>query len=159
MPNDAYHRRHQMETFSVSLAHLRGIHRSPVNSPHRGQWRGASNYFFDLRLNKRLSKQSIDLWFETPSRSLSRHCNGQRPCELFDIYQETEWWLTVRVNACCLTTLKYVVVSNCWFAAVVHSSVSIDLSISISMQQSYKYAYILVGYIIRKLSLFGDLKS
>ena len=33
--------RHQMETFSVLLAILRGIHRSPVNSPHKGQWRRA----------------------------------------------------------------------------------------------------------------------
>ena len=31
--------------------------------------------FFDLRLNKRLSKQSRRLWFETPSRSLWRHSN------------------------------------------------------------------------------------
>ena len=31
--------------------------------------------FFDLRLNKRLSKQSWDWWFETPSGSLWRHCN------------------------------------------------------------------------------------
>ena len=34
--------------------------------------------FFDLRLNKRLSKQSRRLWFETPSRSLWRHCNEGR---------------------------------------------------------------------------------
>ena len=27
-------------TFSVLLAFARGIHRSPVNSPHKGQWRG-----------------------------------------------------------------------------------------------------------------------
>ena len=33
--------RHQMETFSALLAIVRGIHRSPVNSPHKGQWRGA----------------------------------------------------------------------------------------------------------------------
>ena len=50
--------RHQMETFSALLAlcagnspvpgefplcvtFVRGIHRSPVNSPHKGQWRGA----------------------------------------------------------------------------------------------------------------------
>ena len=33
--------RHQMETFSVLLAICVGIHRSPVNSPHKGQWRGA----------------------------------------------------------------------------------------------------------------------
>ena len=32
--------------------------------------------FFDLRLNKRWSKQSRRRWFETPSRSLWRHCNG-----------------------------------------------------------------------------------
>ena len=33
--------RHQMETFSALLALVRGIYRSPVNSPHKGQWRGA----------------------------------------------------------------------------------------------------------------------
>ena len=31
--------------------------------------------FFDLRLNKRLNKQSRRLWFETRSRSLWRHCD------------------------------------------------------------------------------------
>ena len=33
--------RHQIETFSALLALCAGIHRSPVNSPHKGQWRGA----------------------------------------------------------------------------------------------------------------------
>ena len=33
--------RHQMETFSALLAICAGIHRSPVNSTHKGQWRGA----------------------------------------------------------------------------------------------------------------------
>ena len=32
--------------------------------------------FFDLRLNKLSSKQSRRRWFETPLRSLSRHCDG-----------------------------------------------------------------------------------
>ena len=36
--------------------------------------------FFDLRLNKRLSKQSWDWWFETPSGSLWRHCN-EKNCQ------------------------------------------------------------------------------
>ena len=31
--------------------------------------------FFDLRLNKRLSKQSWGWWFETLSCPLWRHCN------------------------------------------------------------------------------------
>ena len=32
--------------------------------------------FFDLRLNKRLNKQRWAWWFQTPSHSLWRHCNG-----------------------------------------------------------------------------------
>ena len=34
-------RRYQMETFSALLALCAGIHRSPVNSPQKGQWRGS----------------------------------------------------------------------------------------------------------------------
>ena len=33
--------RHQMETFSALLALCEGIHRSLVDSPRKGQWRGA----------------------------------------------------------------------------------------------------------------------
>ena len=54
---------------------VRGIHRSPVNSPHKGQWRGALMFSLICVLNKRLSKQSWGWWFETPKRSLWRHCN------------------------------------------------------------------------------------
>ena len=70
--------RHQMETFSALLALCAGTHRSPVNSPHKGQWRGSLMGFFHLCLNKRLSKPSSGWWFETPSRSLWRHCNVTR---------------------------------------------------------------------------------
>ena len=52
---------------------VRGIHRSPVNFPHKGQWRWAF-VFFDLRLNKPLCKQPGGLRFETPSLPLWRHC-------------------------------------------------------------------------------------
>ena len=55
---------------------VRGIHRSPVNSPHKGQWRGALIFSLICALNKRLSKQSRGWWFETPSRSLWRRCNA-----------------------------------------------------------------------------------
>ena len=50
--------------------------RSPVNSTHKGQWREALFLLFYLRLNKRLSKQLRRQWFETPSRPLWLHCNG-----------------------------------------------------------------------------------
>ena len=51
-----------------------GIHRSPLNSPQRPVAR-SFDVFYDLRLNKRLSKQARRWWFEMPSRSLWRHCN------------------------------------------------------------------------------------
>ena len=53
---------------------VRGIHRSPVNSPHKGQWRGTFDISIDLWLNK-LLKTLVRLGFETLSSSLWRHCN------------------------------------------------------------------------------------
>ena len=55
---------------------VRGIHRWSVNSPHKGQWRGALMFLFYLRPYKRPSKQSWSWWFETPSCPLWPHCNG-----------------------------------------------------------------------------------
>ena len=68
--------RHQMETFSALLVFCAG--NSPVTGEFPAQ-RPVTRYFevfFDLRLNKTLSKQSWGWWFETPSRSLWRHCNA-----------------------------------------------------------------------------------
>ena len=45
----------------------RGIHRSPVNSPHKGQWRGALMFSLICTWKKPLSKQGWGCWFETPS--------------------------------------------------------------------------------------------
>ena len=45
-----------------------GIHRWPMNSPHKAQWRGA--LIFDQRLNNRLSKQSWGRWSDTPAIAL-----------------------------------------------------------------------------------------
>ena len=56
---------------------VRGIYRSPVNSPPKGQWRIALVFSLICSLNKRLSKQSWGWWFETLSSSLWCHCNGK----------------------------------------------------------------------------------
>ena len=50
---------------------VRGIHRSPVNSPHKGQWRGA--LIFSLICG--FGKQSWGWSFQMPPGSLWRHCN------------------------------------------------------------------------------------
>ena len=69
-----------METFPRYWPIVRGIHRSPVNSPHKGQWRGALVFFFTFALTKPLSKQSWSWWFKTPSRSLWHHCYDLMIC-------------------------------------------------------------------------------
>ena len=66
--------RHQMETFSALLDLCAG-NSPPVNSPHKGHWRGTLMFSLICALNKRLSKQSWGWWFETPTRSFGRHCN------------------------------------------------------------------------------------
>ena len=65
-----------METFSALLDFCAG--NSPVTGEFPAQRPVTQSFdvFFDLRLNKRLSKQSWSWLFETPSRSLWRHCNA-----------------------------------------------------------------------------------
>ena len=68
-------RRYQMETFSALLAICTG--NSPITGGFPAQrpvTRGL-DVFFNLRVNKLLSKQSRGWWFETLSRPLWRHCN------------------------------------------------------------------------------------
>ena len=68
--------RHQMETFSALLALCE--RNPPVTSgvPLRRPVTRSFDFFFDLRLNKRLSKESRRRWIETPPRWLWCHCNG-----------------------------------------------------------------------------------
>ena len=61
--------------FRVTGPFVGGIHRSPMDSPHKGQWRGALMFSLIRTWKKRLSKQSRRLRCETPSQSLSRPCN------------------------------------------------------------------------------------
>ena len=73
-------RRNQMETFSALLALSTG------NSPVTGEFpvqrpvTQSFDVFFDLCLNKWLSKQWWGWWFETVSCPLWRHCNGIGCC-------------------------------------------------------------------------------
>ena len=70
---------HQLEIFSALLALCAG--NSPVTSEFLTQCLVTPSFdvFFDLCLNKWLSKQLRRQLFETSSHSLWRHCNGNRP--------------------------------------------------------------------------------
>ena len=67
---------HQMETFSAVLALC--ARNSPFVCEFRSQRPVTRSFdvFIDIRLNKRLGKQSRRRWLETPSHSLWRHCIG-----------------------------------------------------------------------------------
>ena len=75
-----------MQLFTLSPLYsisLNGIRQRDITIPKRPVHKCRLSHsvtqgfdaFFDLRLNKWLSKQSRRWWFETPSRSLWRHCN------------------------------------------------------------------------------------
>ena len=67
--------RHQIKTFPAFTGHCAGY--SPVTGefPAQRSITRGFDFFFDLRLHTRLSKQWLGWWFETPSRPLWRHCN------------------------------------------------------------------------------------
>ena len=67
--------RHQMVTFSALLAICAGNSPVPGEFPAQRPVTRSFDIFYDLRLNKRLSKQSWSWWFETLSRPWWRHCN------------------------------------------------------------------------------------
>ena len=83
-----------METFSALLALCAG--NSAGNSPVTGEFPAQRPVtrsfvvFFDLRLDKRLSKQSWGWWFETLSRPLWRHRNDAMPVRFLQ-YFLTHW--------------------------------------------------------------------
>ena len=101
----AWWRHHEMETFSALLALCAG--NSPVTGefPSQRQVTRSFDVFFDLRLNKRLSKYSWGGWFATPSRSLWRH----RKCGfVFYIYPYFSGFLPCnRVERMVITMTRY----------------------------------------------------
>ena len=76
--------RHQMETFSALRAFVRGIHRWPVNSPHKGQWRGALMFYLICAwINDRVNnRQADDLW---------QHCIHYDVIVMTTQNRETKW--------------------------------------------------------------------
>ena len=87
-----------------------GIHRSPVISHHKGQWRGALMFSLICALNKQLSEHSWGWWFKMLSCSLWRHCNGHRwqlLSEVWNGWQTQSGEILIRqLSEGCLDLLK-----------------------------------------------------
>ena len=147
-----------METFSASLALYAGNSPVPGEFPAQRPVTRSFDVFFDLRPNKRLSKQSWGWWFETPSRSIWRHCNDKKPGRL--IVDTISWKrftlasksssLRIRLNAmwmyqffyshnsfpspwACLTSLVYVTLRHGWVLQI-HVNENTDPCFSFSGQ-------------------------
>ena len=84
--------RHQIETFSALLGICAGNSPVPGEFPTQRPVTRSFDVFFDLRLNKRLSKQSWGWWFETLSCPLWRHCNvGSGNGSIPNILDDMSW--------------------------------------------------------------------
>ena len=96
--------RHRMETFSALLTIFMG--NSPVTGefPTQRSVTRCFNVFFDLRQNKRLSKQWWGWWFETPSCPLWYHC-------YYSVICHWQLWIS-RINNIDLWSLSCQINSN-----------------------------------------------
>ena len=86
--------------------HLYGKFTGPGEFPAQRPVTQSFDVCFDLRLNKRLSKQSLGWWFETLLCQLWRHSNVSRGTNPFDIHTEPECWETFSRQTYCRVSKK-----------------------------------------------------
>ena len=92
-------RRPEMGTFSALLALCAGNSEVTGELPSQMPVTQSFDVFFGLRLNKLLSKSSRRRWFETPSRSLWRHCNvilNHIPSQNSSVHKWTSFFINLR---------------------------------------------------------------
>ena len=102
---------HLQKMFSALLATCAG--KSPVPGEFTAQKpvTRSFNVFFDLRLNKRLSKQWRGWWFETLSRLLWRHRNGglaiicRQHFQVHFLERKSKYFDYILTYVCCLVPI------------------------------------------------------
>ena len=90
---------HQMETFSAFLALCTGIHRSPVNSPHKGQWHGALKFsLISAWINPWVNNhEACDLRRHRAHYDVTVMTNHSRP-QLCEYYLKIDVYLNGTIN-------------------------------------------------------------
>ena len=101
--------RHQMEPFSAFLAICAGNSPVPGEFPAQRPVTRSFDVFFDLRSNKRLSKQWRGWWFEMQSCPLWRHRNENVIFDCSCVWpdDERDWDKTVRRGSVSVVTPRY----------------------------------------------------
>ena len=99
-----------METFPALLALCGGNPPVIGGFPSQRPVTWSFDVFFDLRLNKQLSKQSKSLWFETPSCSLYWHFNDMDTISqyLTTTKHNKVWTLCIILGIYCTTEPPYI---------------------------------------------------
>ena len=112
--------RHQMEAFSALLAICAGNSPVPGEFPTQRPVTRSFDVFFDLPLNKRLSKQWWGWWFETLSRPLWPHRNVHMVLFcliLFLLYHPFPMvyrtYSTSFSKGCCIATVTIILLPQC----------------------------------------------
>ena len=95
--------RHQMETFSALLPICAGKSPVPGEFPAQRPVTRSFNVFFDLHLNKRLSKQPWGWWFETLPLPLSRHNNVPKAWHFLVIKATIISWVHLYKKCNCIS--------------------------------------------------------
>ena len=121
------------------------------NSPDTGEFTAQKlvtrsfDVSFDLRLNKRLRKQSWGWWFETPSHSLWRYCNGY-------LMNDVSWcraWCQPHcdphVSARCVVTLHADFVKKVKDISLNDESLPIFIQIPVNIYHGYATREVLVN--------------
>ena len=92
-----------MESVSALLAICAGNSLVPGEFPAQRPVTRSFNVFFDLRLNKRLSKQSWCWWFETLPCPLWRHCNVPSYCSASSLTFRYDFFSACTLTSNCAT--------------------------------------------------------
>ena len=134
--------RHQMEIVSALLAICEGNPLVTGGFPSQRRMT-RSLVFFDLRLNQRLSKQPKRRWFETPSRSLYRHCKAISEARREQLgFHTFHTWISFvcKLLTECLYTIKrmdYALSFVCFVLSVISATYSSFRVVSCELFQSY----------------------
>ena len=100
-----------MEAFSALLAICAGNSPVPGEFPAQRPVTRSFDIFFDLRLNKRFSKQSWGWWFETQLRPLWRHSNDEAMSDVQYLFLCT-WEIVLTEVTITVCTIKYISEAN-----------------------------------------------